>query len=138
DPFVRARVASVNENTQLDPLSPQRGPSNDVWYVRLLDTQGKVRKTQMSKSQLLKGIRQGTLSSSVLASPGEKGPYRNLQAFPTFRDALRESRTRLKQQRDGDDDAEVPHAAYLPWWLWAAGLLAILWLIAWLIYWSLK
>ena len=135
DPHVRARVASANENTQLDTANPSNADNH--WYVRTVDPTGQVRKSQMSKSQLLRGIKQGTLSRSAMASTKEKGPFRNLQAYPTFRDALRESNARL---RPASDDTEEMRAAssWLPWWLIAVIALAVLWLAAGLIYWLLK
>jgi serine/threonine-protein kinase len=137
DPLVRARVSSVNETTQMDPLRPHRVPADDVWYVRIVDPTGQVRKVQMTKSQMLSNIREGTLSRTITASTGEKGPFRNLHAYPTFRDALRESGTKLKVQPDESADGERTAPTAYPWWVLAAVLLALLWLTAGFIYWLL-
>jgi hypothetical protein len=71
-----------------------------------------------------------------MASTKEKGPFRNLQAYPTFRDALRESSARIKPT---DETEEIrPPSTGSPWWLIAVVVLAGLWLTAGVIYWLLK
>jgi serine/threonine-protein kinase len=90
DPIVRARVAASGQTTYPDMqgMVHQSQSLPKVWHLRYRDKAGKLRRARATTQQVLLRIRQGRIDRVVEASYTPDGQYRNLSAYPVFREAL--------------------------------------------------
>jgi serine/threonine-protein kinase len=132
DPLVRARAASANQVTQADGLRERpEAQAEDLWFIRTADGQGRTQDKQYTAAQVVAQLKQGKLRRTALASLAAEGPYRHLNAFPPFREALRH--LPAEKPAEPPRPPEPPGPRY-PWWLWAAVVLAGAWLVAGLVW----
>jgi len=76
DPHVRQRLTSPAQATQADLSKPPERPlSEDLWYVRFRDGEGRLAKTRLSRREVVARWRQGGWSADAGVSGSPGGPF---------------------------------------------------------------